>query len=975
MSTEPDLENSRIIVTPRSGRDRTPGESSSSRTPDEKDEERKRRLRERPPGASGSVTKQMVKRALFPRKSHPVTIGRFNVLRQLGQGGMGVVYACYDDRLDRRVAVKVLRADLVRANKSAEARLFREAQAMARLTHPNVVTVHEVGETDGTLYVAMEFVAGTSLDVWLKKSRPWTEIMTAFMQAGRGLAAAHKAGLIHRDFKPQNVMITEEGTIKVLDFGLARATDGGVREEWLTSEPSGSEASSSHLLRPLTRTGVLLGTPAYMSAEQHRGEVATAASDQFSFCVSLYQGLYGQLPYATDSLEVLKQEVQAGKIAPPPPRSVVPQRIYQALRRGLAPEPEQRFGSMTELLAALERDPMRRFWRGAALVGTLVVSGGVSAALVDANQVEVCPDAGAELTGVWDPEQSTRVEAEVRARVPLGAAGVMGLVRPKLDDYATAWTTMRNEACLAHASGRQSAQLFDLRTSCLDQRRASLSAVVDVLMKVSDATLDQSIKAIHALPPLDPCADVESLTAAIPPPAIPELRRRVQQHREALARAEVLEVTSQTHAALSLVENVLADTEARAYEPLLAEAYLRKGTALIQERSSAALSPLDDALSTALRIGHSRVAALASSRRAWVLSELLNRPAEAQGDLFWVKSLNERVRKDVAVYKEYLNCTAAVEMLAGDLNSAQATLREAMSLKNDEDSRSGMIDIYVLGNSRHLNAVARRHEEALVQSDRVVALSEKLLGRHDSERPSYDLNRSDTLRRLGRPHAAQRVAREHLSSPHHRTRALLLSAFAELSFGDAASAYRHVLEALDSSLPPSEYVPEFMYQAAQDWDVAAVEALREKLVEVYGPELPLDGYTLTALGRHREAVEELKRERLEIEESDRLTERLQLAFIALNLGLAHQRLEAYDDAERELTEALVAYQGLVSPRNLELADVMLALGQLALKRRRFDEAGEWLRKAESIYAATAEPDYLPLTRTRTALAQVLGSRE
>lgn len=250
---------SRIITTPRSGR---VGRTSTPGL-----------------GASGSALPAPPP----PDHAQPAQIGRFSVLRLVGRGGMGAVYACYDDLLDRKVAVKVLRLDAVRDRDVAAARLVREGQTLARLSHPNVVTVHEVGQAADQVFVAMEFVRGDSLDVWAAKPRPWRETLAAFIQAGRGLEAAHRAGIIHRDFKPQNVIMSADGLVKVLDFGLARASGDEVRDEWLSTLVDGDMAASAPLMRPLTRTGTLVGTPAYMSPEQHRGDRVTAASDQFSF--------------------------------------------------------------------------------------------------------------------------------------------------------------------------------------------------------------------------------------------------------------------------------------------------------------------------------------------------------------------------------------------------------------------------------------------------------------------------------------------------------------------------------------------------------------------------------------------------------------------------------------------------------------------------------------------------------------------
>ncbi len=282
----------------------------------------------------------------------PRSIGRFVVLRQLGQGGMGVVYAAYDEELDRKLAVKLLhQTELQSADRRT--RILREAQAMARVSHPNTVQVYEVGEVAGQVFIAMEFIEGTTLGSWQSQSgRPWEEVLRMYVAAGQGLVAAHAVGLVHRDFKPDNVLVGTDQRPRVADFGLARATG--------TVEPpvrSAALGAVDLLSSPLTMTGSVLGTPAYMSPEQYSGEQADSRSDQFSFCAALYEALYKQLPFAGLTFGELSSNVLAGKLRPVDPASPIPRLIEQTLRRGLATRPEQRFPSMTELLEALSINP------------------------------------------------------------------------------------------------------------------------------------------------------------------------------------------------------------------------------------------------------------------------------------------------------------------------------------------------------------------------------------------------------------------------------------------------------------------------------------------------------------------------------------------------------------------------------------------------------------------------------------------
>ncbi|MCY1053592.1 serine/threonine-protein kinase [Nannocystis sp. SCPEA4] len=310
----------------------------------------------------------------------PPRFGRFAVLRTLGEGGMGVVYAAYDEELDRRIAIKVLRDATPDPN--ARDRMVREAQAMARLSHPNVVQVHEIGQQSGQIYVAMEFVKGMTLRTWLsEQARSWREIRDMFVQAGRGLAAAHAEGLVHRDFKPENVLIGSDGRARVADFGLAGAAGTPAALE------NGPDSVALRLGRhnafstSLTLDGTIMGTPAYMSPEQHRGLHTDAGTDQFSFCVALWGALYRQPPFAGNNLLDLADSVCTGALVKPPP-SEVPAFIHDALVRGLAVEPGKRHPSMDALLAELTRDlavaaPSR--WRA---VGLAVAAAAVAAVAV-----------------------------------------------------------------------------------------------------------------------------------------------------------------------------------------------------------------------------------------------------------------------------------------------------------------------------------------------------------------------------------------------------------------------------------------------------------------------------------------------------------------------------------------------------------------------------------------------------------------
>ncbi|MEM9452970.1 MAG: protein kinase [Myxococcota bacterium] len=291
-------------------------------------------------------------------------IGRFKVQHKIASGGMGVVFAAKDEQLDRILAVKVLHT---RENRNEEAygRMMREARAMARLSHPNVVQVHEVGEVDGKVFVAMEYVQGLTLRKWLKaERRSWRDVLEIFRQAGQGLMAAHSAGIVHRDFKPDNVIVSKDYRVKVLDFGLARWHDPSdptyfdestsIDGEEPVSRSGPHEATYMGEGGSLTRTGFVMGTPAYMSPEQHKGFPADARSDQFSFCVALYEALYGRRPFPGRSFQQVARTITEEAPLPRPTDSRVPKWLHRVVMRGLSRNPAQRFPSMEALLSGFE---------------------------------------------------------------------------------------------------------------------------------------------------------------------------------------------------------------------------------------------------------------------------------------------------------------------------------------------------------------------------------------------------------------------------------------------------------------------------------------------------------------------------------------------------------------------------------------------------------------------------------------------
>ena len=354
-------------------------------------------------------------------------LGRYVVQRELGGGGMGTVYAAFDPELNRKVALKLVRPEAGKLDSNeGRLRLLREAQAMAQLSHPNVIAVYDVGTFGYQVFIAMEYVEGSTLTKWLaEKKRTWREIVNIFVQTGRGLAAAHAAGILHRDFKPDNVLVGKDGRPRVLDFGLARALASEPEKHAPYDGDTRGDADSPSNLAPLglalTEPSRLMGTPAYMAPEQLTGQPADHRTDQYSFCVALYQGLYGELPFKGQSFETLLRELSQGK-APEAVSSQVPSRLHRAVLRGLRPEPADRFPSMEALLDELllqSTRTRRRLWALAvlAIVTAVAMVGGIAWNKRNAAQPSLQSIAILPLKNIGDASDEATVDAGVALRL------------------------------------------------------------------------------------------------------------------------------------------------------------------------------------------------------------------------------------------------------------------------------------------------------------------------------------------------------------------------------------------------------------------------------------------------------------------------------------------------------------------------------------------------------------------------------
>ncbi|WP_239576809.1 serine/threonine-protein kinase [Archangium primigenium] len=557
------------------------------------------------------------------REELPVTqVGRYLLLKKLGEGGMGVVYSAYDPDLDRKVALKLLHSDGRTDPELARARLQREAQAMARISHPNVIPIFDVGVWGAQVFLAMELVDGGTLGSWMKEGQhPWRLVLEKYLDAGRGLQAAHAAGLVHRDFKPANVLMSREGRVYVTDFGLARQVGESGREtDFLPEEAQEFITEDRRMLEAqLTQSGLVMGTPNYMSPEQFQGSDLDARSDQFSFCVALYFALYGKRAFEpsrmraysnssrlkaqnaarTDSLseptspmrrqtapvtprgqpkELVQAEVQERIIQEPPRDVKLPGWVRDALMRGLELTPGARYPSMAALLDALSQEQRRlkrRNWvvgATAAAVGLGVVGGIVY------QGSQVCADAGAPMTTTWSPDARQRLEASFLATELPFAQEMATRVSQTLDHYAESWRAQSVEACVATRKlGSQPEELFTRRAACLERRRQDLGALVGLMSQADPRLVERSLDAAHALPTLQECSDAEALADQQRLPSDPGKREEIARAQTELSEVKALLATGRLKVAAEKVQPLEERVQTTGYLPLLAELHLQQG--------------------------------------------------------------------------------------------------------------------------------------------------------------------------------------------------------------------------------------------------------------------------------------------------------------------------------------------------------------------------------------------------------------
>ncbi|MDI1442595.1 serine/threonine-protein kinase [Polyangium sp. 6x1] len=863
------------------------------------------------PGGEASATDEGRAGRATPRKramaaaSAPVgglsrgaILGRYMILETLGAGGMGVVFAAYDPELDRKVALKILRPEILQRAPGAELRLMREAQAMARISHPNVLAIHDVGTLGDGLFFAMEYVDGSTLAGWLsQKERSWREILDLFVQAGRGLSAAHAAGLVHRDFKPENVLVARDGRVRVADFGLARA---------LAAPPSPPEDAPAARedgegLASLTRSGAVLGTPAYMAPEQFEGVTVDAQADQFSFCLALFEALHGERPFSVNTREAVMTEAPSGRLPRPKDAPGLPAHVLRALERGLRPSPAERFPSMDALLSALTHDGQRAFRN--RVVGALAVAALGGAALFGVLRAEpsapLCSGAPERFAAVFgEPQKRAIRERFLATELPYAQDAWLG-IEQALDAYGRGWSTMHTEACEAtRLRGAQSDEVLSLRMLCLDRRLDEVRALLGVLETSGKDQVAKAPEAAKSLGDVSVCADVEGLRSPVRLPERQAAADEARQIREQIARASALSAVGRYQEGLAVAEAAVTRAQALAHAPTEAEAL----TALSELQSAmgdpkAAEASLRRAFSAAQAGHHDRAAAQAAIQLVDVVGSQLRRFDEGLQWAWLAEALLRRGKEDEGLLAQLHENRGDVYLTQADHTRAGEQYARSLALWQRV---AGPQDLRVAGVLYNLGQVATWRgdmAEAMEQTRRSTEQLEAILG------------------------------------PHHPKVAFVLGGVATAHFNEG-----HHVEAL------AVYKRALAIQRA---------ALGSGHVNVARTLLGM-GHALQALHENAQALAAYE-EALSIFEKDRSTLPLS-AEVLLGISCAEVDAGRLEKALAASERALLAFEQVFGPEHDQVAAALDNMADVLLELGRTEEAGARFLRAQKMWEKVNGPD-------------------
>jgi len=930
------------------------------------------------PGSNGSASPPAIARKpgrTFASIARGTSIGgRYIVLDELGRGGMAVVYRAYDPELDRLLALKLI----LHRDEEAQAseRLLREAQALAQLSHPNVIAVHDVGTFGSSVFMAMELVEGPTLRAWLRqKARSTEEIIDQFMAAGEGLAAAHRARIVHRDFKPSNVLLGTDGRIRVADFGLARSVLGdrassdptpkrtpqgvkrreaeksrdergpvtditlpeagtrsararsGAPEPALVDEeptallgrgrvrgesPRVSAPASPASAEPdrsggqLTQAGAILGTPEYMSPEQNRGGPVDELSDQYSFCVSLFEAFFGRRPLDGEDAGAAARQSSV--------RAGVPRRVRAVLTRGLSTEREDRFPSMEALLGELRatRSRRRSWWPIALAMAAAATALIVSYRSVRGRKEMLCRGAAAKVASIWNADRRGAIQRTFLSSGLPYAEHAFTTVSGALDGYARDWAAAYTDACEAtRLRGEQSEDMLDRRMTCLEQRRMELDATADVLSHADRTVVENATQTAKSLSPVSDCGDLGRLAARVMPP---DEATRVQAERSfrELGRAKALHEAGRYAEGEPLARSVVVQSEALRYLPLEADAKL-------------ALAQFLDARGAYGDAEHMLRQALRSAQVGGV------REVSAAAWIDLVRVVGVRLQRHDDAHEWARDAEAQLDALPGPSSMLGRLLSEESALlyqegKLDDAARTGERARAIL--ERTLGSEAAPIAEVL----KTIGNAKADLGDDEGARLDYERARSIWEKTLGPSHPAVAAAWNNLGN-------LLLESG---SYDGALGHYRQALRIWEASLGA---------------DHPNVAIARTNI-----------GETLRALG-DREGAAAAFRLALSIRTRALGADHPLSAGNLANLGSVALDAGDFVEAERWFEQAGKSWEQALGPRDFHLGTASVGLGEALVGQKRFARALTVFERALAIDTEALGKDHPDLAEPLAGLGQ------
>lgn len=742
--------------------------------------------------------------ALASGSGSRTAVGRYLLMKRLGTGGMGVVYLAYDPKLSRRVAIKLLRTELGTGTLEEKSTLYdrltadlmAEARALARLSHPNVLGIYDMGRAEDGIYLATELVDGKSLYERLHPSSsdaaralPWREALTLMLDAGEGLAAAHRAGLVHRDIKPGNIMIDRAGVVKILDFGLAGAhADGpisgfatGARENASAPDnlsPRLSSPTATQSSGPGAPVGV--GTPGYMPLEQWRGGEVDARADQFAYCVTLFELLYGRQPFMGLSSATVQATLERGPELAGLSKRGVPATLRAIVLRGLELQPCERYASMDELLAELRSwleqfDRQRRLGWAMTCLG-VAVAGMVIATPQRPQRVECASDYARELAP-WRERDARQIEHAFSQSAQPSARAKAQKVAERMGALNDEWISTHAEVCEQLDDERRelglerAEQRFELRMTCLQSLREPMRSFIEVAKLATPEVVTNAISATAELAPPQRCTAAADATSGPPPPLDPRVAQAVETMRSAFREVRMLGRLGQVERANAQSLELVERADDLGYPPLRAEARYEAGLGFYEAtKPPQARQWLRSAVEVAVESEHDEIASLAASLLAFVDGILIWTDHESrEAQIGSARAFARRNPDNQAVQIE-------LGLRVGPLISANGRRSEGLDLLMDATEL--LVDKVGLEDSRtvtalHDAAMELMPEGRLEESEKLLEQAE--LGARAIYGEEHNLfiylysSQSQIHQLLGRPREALDAARRAHAIVVHRT--------------------------------------------------------------------------------------------------------------------------------------------------------------------------------------------------------------